>query len=298
MNAPVVVFVYNRPEHTKALFSSLELCKEVERHDLFVFSDAAKTEGTEEQVNNVRLFLHDYAKKSSFKNIKIIEAKSNKGLANSIIDGVTEIIMEYSMAIVLEDDLIVSENFLQFMQECLEFYKNDRTVGAISGFSFPITSKKKCPNTVYKSRTGNSWGWATWKDRWESADWNVQDYKQFKTDKDLKNNFEEQQHGICSMLERQMRGEIDSWAVRWDYSFFRRNLWTIYPYKTRVKNDGFDGSGVHCGKKMQKPIDIQEDWEFVMKKTDKCMDLTRKTSGNNFWFAVKDRLRLLFNKKV
>ncbi len=173
MKAPVLVFTYNRPEHTKELFDSLGRCKGIETHDLYVFSDGAKNADAESKVNAVREYLREISKTSAFKSVTVFEQEKNKGLANSIIDGVTKIINQCGTVSVLEDDLCVADDLLEYMQSCLEYYESDNRVGAISGFSHTLKCKKEDENKVYKSRTGNSWGWATWKNRWDRVDWEV-----------------------------------------------------------------------------------------------------------------------------
>ena len=293
MNAPVLIFVYNRPEHTERLLQSLNACYGADEHDLYIFSDAPKNNAAETKVQMVRKLIKEYSLESSFHKIEIIQSNVNKGLANSIIDGVSKIINQYGTAIVLEDDLIVSNDFLLYMQDALKYYADEQHVGAISGYSVNIGKKrKKIGSNVYKSRTGNSWGWATWVDRWKLADWKVKDYEKFCIDRKARKNFERQQCGIVEMLDRQMRGEIDSWAVRWDYMFFRKGLWTIYPPQTKVANNGFDGSGVHCDKNSRELVQKVDCTKYQMVELDYCVDMTKVTSGNKWMEVIYRRLNV------
>lgn len=291
MKAPVLVFTYNRPEHTRKLFDSLNRCKGVETHDLYVFSDGAKNAAAESQVNAVREYLRKISKTTVFGSITIFEEEKNKGLANSIIDGVTKIIEKYGSAIVLEDDLCIADNFIEYMQSCLDYYESDDEVGAISGFSYSLKCKKGDEDKVYKSRTGNSWGWATWKNRWTQVDWQVTDYSIFKEDVKSRKRFDFQQEGISNMLDRQMEGKIDSWAVRWDYFFFRKGLWTIYPYFSKVVNNGFDGSGIHCDNSQSTEFRELESKSFALLNLPDCKDLTRQTSGYSIDRRIKDCIK-------
>lgn len=277
MKAPVLVFVYNRPEHTKRVLNSLDECYGVEDHDLFIFSDAPKNQASEEMIQCVREMIKEYSLHTRFHQVKIEYSEKNKGLANSIIDGVSKIINQYGTVIVLEDDLIVSKDFLKYMQDALDFYNDEKKVGAISGYSIDFHKKNM---NVYKSHTGNSWGWATWNDRWEMVDWEIDDYKEFQKDVKSRRDFDRQQFGISDMLDRQMRGEINSWAVRWDYTFFKKGLWTIYPARTKVENNGFDGSGVHCGNDHKRKMKDVRDSEYHLIELEKCDDFTCLTSEN------------------
>ncbi len=296
MEAPIIVFVYNRLEHTKRLLEDLNRCLGIEQHDLYIFSDAPKTSAVEAAVGCVREYLRQYKKESLAKTVTVREAEENKGLAKSIITGVTEVINRYGTAIILEDDLRLSNDFLSFMQDCLEYYREDRLVGAISGFSLLPESSQKRRDFVYKSRTGNSWGWATWKEVWNNVDWSVADYDSFKNDKLKRDEFDRQQEGISEMLDRQMQGKIDSWAVRWDYHFYRNKLWTIYPFMTKIANEGFDGTGVHCaaegGSKEQKA----KSGLYTLIPVEECQDLTKKTSGNTLKKMMKKKVKICLRK--
>lgn len=296
MKAPVLVFVYNRLEHTRNLLEKLNACKEIELHDLFIFSDGAKNQTAEDDVKAVRLYLHEFSERSGFRSVKIQEEEKNKGLANSIIDGVSNVINQFGTAIVLEDDLYVTDDFVVFMQEGLEYYATDKCVGAVSGFSFPIKGKQNYIDKVYKSKTGNSWGWATWKDIWNQADWQVIDYSFFKKDRILRGKFDMQQEGISDMLDKQMSGKVDSWAVRWDYYFFKKGLWTIYPYSSKVVNCGFDGSGVHCGVQEGNLKERIREVSYSFQKLAECEDLTKRTSGNTLRIMLKNKIKEILKK--
>ncbi len=296
MKAPILVFTYNRPEHTKNLLSSLSRCKGAETHDLYIFSDGPRNEAAKDMVDAVRAYISKFEKKNVFKSVTVLEEEKNKGLANSIIGGVSKLISQYGTCIVLEDDLYVSDDFIAYMQAGLDYYEKDKNVGAISGFSFPLKCKKDERGGVYKSRTGNSWGWATWKYVWEQVDWRMSDYNSFKADNRSRKRFDAQQSGISEMLDRQMRGELDSWAVRWDYFFFKKGLWTIYPYSSKVINNGFDGSGTHCKNRKTLPIQEVSGMPYEFCALDDCKNLTKQTSGNSMIKEIKYCLKKLLGR--
>lgn len=295
MKAPILVFVYNRLNHTKNLLERLNLCNEAELHDLYIFSDGPKNNSAKESIEIIRGYLQQFSERCNFKSINIREEEHNKGLANSIITGVTNIINQFGIAIILEDDLFVTLNFIEYMQKGLDYYALDERVGAISGFSVPIKCKKDFIGKVYKSKTGNSWGWATWKDIWNQVDWNVKDYEQFKTDKKMRWRFDLQQKDISDMLDRQIRGEIDSWAVRWDYFFFRKGLWTIYPYSSKVVNNGYDGTGVHCGNHKDRKIEKLREESYSFQSWEECENLTHRTSGMTVVEMTKKNIKKILS---
>jgi len=244
--APIVLFVYNRPRHTRQTIDALKKNKLADKSKLFVFSDGFKDSEGKNKVVEVRKYIK---KISGFKKIEIIEREANFGLANSIIDGVTKIINEYGKIIVMEDDLIVSSAFLDYMNNLLDIYKNEKKVFCVTGYNHP-SSLMKIPSEykydIYFNPRAASWSWGTWKDRWNKADWEVEDYGMFKKDKKLQKDFNLGGSDMSNMLKEQMEGKIDSWAIRWCYILFKNNAYCIYPIKSYVNNIGLDGSGVHC----------------------------------------------------
>ncbi len=243
--APIVLFVYDRPEHTRKTVEALKNNSLASESELFIFSDASKNEESLENVKKVREYIKTI---SGFKSVSIKESVKNKGLANSIISGVTEIIDEYGKIIVLEDDLITSVNFLEYMNGALNFYEENRKIWSISAYNLPIEIPENYNKEIYLSPRACSWGWATWKDRWGKNDWEVGDYSQFISDKKQQKLFNRGGNDMVDMLKDQMEGKIDSWAIRWCYSQFKDESYCIYPVVSKVQNIGMDGTGVHCNR--------------------------------------------------
>ncbi|MGF1924198.1 MAG: glycosyltransferase, partial [Bacteroidia bacterium] len=114
--APVALFVYNRPQHTERTIKFLQQNELASESRLFIFSDGPKASEDSLKVQEVR----DYIKSVvGFKSVKIIELAENKGLADSIIAGVTRLTREYGKVIVFEDDLISSPHTLTYFNEAL-----------------------------------------------------------------------------------------------------------------------------------------------------------------------------------
>ncbi len=241
--APIIIFTYRRIiDKTIDTLRSNSLAAD---SDLYIFSDGNKDEKDLEDVEEVRKYLRAI---NGFKNIHIVESSKNKGLANSIIDGVSKVLEKYDQAIVLEDDLIVSSDFLEYMNRALSFYKNDKRIWAISGYGPNLPCLEGFSDDVYLSPRGSSWGWATWQDRWGKVDWEIKDFDHLKRDKHLQNKFNLGGNDMYKMLELQMIGAIDSWATRWFYNQFKHTGYTVYPKKSKIINNGFnDDKAVHTG---------------------------------------------------
>ena len=238
--SPIVLFTYNRPYHTRQTVEALQKNHLAQESQLFIYSDAPKNEETQEQVAKVREYLKTI---NGFKKINIIERNRNFGLANSIIDGVTKIVNEYGKIIVLEDDLITSPYFLQFMNEALELYENEKKVACIHGYIYSI---KNLPETFF-IKGADCWGWATWK-----RAWNVFEQDGKKLLKDIKQTNKQREadfnnsYAYVKMLKDQIKGKNNSWAIRWYISAFLKDMLTLYPGKSLIQNIGHDNQGTHC----------------------------------------------------
>ncbi|MCH5266994.1 MAG: sugar transferase [Lachnospiraceae bacterium] len=246
MYAPVIVFVYCRLEHTQKTLQALNVNELAAETDLYIFADNAKNENNREKVDAVRGYIDQFKQEAAFKSITIIKAEKNKGLANSIISGVTEVIRKHNKAIIVEDDLLTSSSFLTYMNGALDFYEKNPQIGSISAYTYDIDALKEYDKDIYMTYKGECWGWGTWKDRWEKVDWEVKSYQEFYKDRKKRKDFDKLEFGLVHMLDMQMAGKIDSWAVRWVYHLFENHLMTVYPTTSEVINFGFDGSGTHC----------------------------------------------------
>lgn len=238
--APIALFTYNRADHTQRAVESLLQNAEAKDSDLFIFSDGAKNEKAIKGVEDNRKYIHTV---TGFKSVTIVEREKNWGLANSLIAGITDVINKYGRVIVVEDDLILSPYFLQFMNEGLEKYKDDDRVGTINAFVPPI--KEKLPDTYFLYFM-HPWGWATWKRSWDLLNLNTKYLlrkMRFKVKKfNLGGNC-----GSYGNLYCQKVGKVDSWYIRFYASLFLNKKLNLFPKQAMVINGGLDDSGTHCG---------------------------------------------------
>jgi len=214
--------------------------------DLFVFCDGPKNEAnskTHEAIKQVRALVKS---KSWCKTVTVYESESNKGLANSIVEGVTQIVNQFGKIIVLEDDIVTARGFLRYMNEALDLYEHEDNVMHIGSYLPYTNSYKKLPET-FLSRFMSCWGWATWKSSWQRANFDTRElYEQLNNPKvrydfNLEGvlNFHEQ-------LENNINGSIHTWAIKWFASIFLCNGLCLYPSHSLTKNIGFDGTGENC----------------------------------------------------
>lgn len=246
MPIPIALFVYKRTDTLAQTVDSLinnPLSKETE---LFIFSDGWKNDGDRENVLRVREFIQSI---SGFARVNIVEQGHNKGLASSIIDGVTSILQTNDRVIVLEDDLVASKHYLEYMNRLLDYYAPNQEVFSVTGYAYPSRRLKipsSYPYDVYPGYRCDSLGWGTWKDRWNKVDWDISDYQNFMKDPKAQAAFNRGGADLTNMLGLHMDGLIDSWAIRFCYAHFRNSACCIYPVRPLIKHIGFDDNATHA----------------------------------------------------
>jgi hypothetical protein len=291
MPAPVVIFAFNRKAHLEKLVKSLLLNREASETLLFVFCDGQKLP-KDSKVEETQDFVKEI---SGFKSVKKVFRKENIGLARNIISGLNEVFSEYDRAIVLEDDLIVAPGFLDYMNKALDFYA-DKKVFSIAGYTPNIQLPGNYAFSTYPVMRNCSWGWATWKDRWQKVDFEVSDFSTFIADKKQRAKFNEAGSDLWAMLLKQQKGEINSWSIRFCYSGFKAEMPTMYPTKSFVMNNGADGSGTHVGQTskydteiaFENPADFNFCTDFsvnpeIVKKFKKVYDCSILRRCINYW---------------
>ncbi|OIO72226.1 MAG: hemolysin activation protein [Zetaproteobacteria bacterium CG_4_9_14_3_um_filter_49_83] len=240
---PVAFFAYNRPEHTFRALAALSSCRNFEECEFYLYADGPKTDNDRTAVEETRKVLRLWAKEH---NAQIIEQPENLGLARSIASGVTELCKQYGRVVVVEDDLVVSPDFLHFMIRSLDRYEHEDKVMQVGGYT--LSSPLGIKTDAFFLPVTTTWGWGTWQRSWEFFEWTPANLEAAKFDDDWSRLFD--LNGTCSfyaMLEDRMAGRNDSWGILWWYAVSRQKGLVVYPVHSLVWNGGFDGSGIHCG---------------------------------------------------
>ena len=287
--APIVLFVYNRLSHTERTINSLRNNKLAEASELFIYSDYAKNKDSKREVQEVRDYI---TRVNGFKSVTVIFRDKNLGLAESIMDGVTSIVNRYGKVIVLEDDIVTSPFFLKFMNEALDYYKENNKVWHISGWNYPINQDDL--GDVFLWRLMNCWGWATWKNKWsffdKDADFLIKKFKKIDIHEFNLDGFENFWHQVL----QNKKGEINTWAVFWYAIIFKQNGLCLHPTHTFVENIGLDGSGVHCGVNnyLKSELSFKKDivFDIDLQENNIAVDYIKKI------YKKKNSLKSIFNR--
>ena len=291
--APILLFVYNRPEHVRNIIRSLQQNPLAEASELFIYSDQAKNEASISDVKEVRRMIHQI---EGFKSITIVERDENWGLARNIIDGVSSLVNRYGKVIVLEDDLVVAPHFLKFMNDALEVYQDEPKVGHIQACDF--TQDASLPDTFLIKWTG-SWGWATWDRAWKYFNPDGKALLAELERRKLTYTFDfNGKYGYTRMLRRQIQGKNNSWAIRWNASLFLNDILSLNVGKSLVQNEGFDGSGTNCGggnlyasHLYLEPLPVQKITPLIENQFARKAYIQYYARTNSFWAKAIRRIK-------
>lgn len=294
--APIILFVYNRPWHTKQVLEALMKNELADQSTLYIYCDGPKPAASVETIKSIKEVSLVIREKNWCKEVKIIESSKNLGLANSVIRGITEVINKHGKVIVLEDDIITGKYFLKFMNIGLETYKEEDRVFGISGYKYP--SIRKINNSTYFLPLACSWSYAIWSNRWNKINFNANELLEVINQKGFKTKINFGGYNFYQTLVDQSRGSIDTWDIQFYISMFLEDSFFLFPNNSLVENIGFDHSGIHCGrdnffskvKKVNKKIRVDK---LSTELNEEIVNSVRKSFElNNLYEPLSKQLKL------
>lgn len=301
--SPIVFFTYNRPWHTQQVLDSLAENSEAKDSILYIFCDGAKESATEDILNNIATVRKIIKDENRFKQVIISLQDKNKGLANSIIEGVTKVVNIHGKVIVLEDDIFVSKGFLKYMNDALNIYVNEEKVGCIHSWNYNLNMENYRESTFFL-KGADCWGWATWKRAWVQFEPNGVLLLEKIVSNNLQYNFDRRgTHEYVKMLKEQIENKIESWAILWHASLFLNDMFCLHPTRTIVKNIGLDNSGVHCGNSniIQNPIDFIHVQKIKIQEADSFYNSYkdyRDATNSLKKYLIKQKVKNIFKQSI
>lgn len=289
--APIALFVYNRPEHTRKVLSSIQLNKEAKESDLYVFIDGPRNTEDKRKIKEVRNIIEN---NHSCRSIKIVQGHENRGCPAQMIDGITEVCNLHGRAIIIEDDDYISPFFLEYVNRGLDIYEHEDLAMSICGYMYPVG--RLSMQSAFMRGCGN-WGWGTWKRAWD----HFQPDGKKLLDEIIRRKlaYEFNYKGTdykLRMLKRQIKGEIQSFAIRWYASCFLRGGLTLYPGKSLVQNIGFDNSGTNTYRSTK--YDTELSMQPVLEFPEKVEENEEMISATVKWLRRKNHLYIKLYERV
>lgn len=246
--APIALFVYNRPAHTKKVVEGILANPEAKDSVLYIFADGPKENASAEnlaKIAQVREYIHTI---KGFKEVIIDESEKNRGLAPATIRAMTMVLNKHDRVIMIEDDDYPSPYFLAYENECLEKFKDDKRVWYIVGYCDTKEVKPCECDDVFMTDCGSSWGFGTWRRCWEKTIWDIDDLRGLFQHKSVVYGFNNYGGPYSSeIMIALLNGRNSSWSIRFGFASYLNKGLAIMPNKSLIVNIGFDGTGTHCG---------------------------------------------------
>ena len=238
----IVVYAFNRPEHLAQTLQHLQEALGVNQIPLYFFIDGPRNDKDKSKIAEVQKLIEGFSHPLK----KVHASVENFGLRNSVIGGLNRVFEEAETAMVLEDDICIHPEFINFHKLCLKNYSNQRNVFSISAYVIPQVGKECeyiAKEELFLAQRASSWGWSTWANRWKMAVWD----NKVIASKYLKQPLAYHRSGgdKIRMLHNELLGKSHSWAIIWDFNHFMNQAYGLYPNRSLVKNVGLDDSGTH-----------------------------------------------------
>ena len=233
---PVCFITFNRPDVTEQAF---ECIREAAPKVLYHVSDAAR-EGNEEEARKVaecREYVDDHCDWDC-RLIKVY-ADENMGCKNRVYTGISHVLEREKYCIIIEDDILPSQDFFPYCEELLKMYEDDPRVMMVSGINLVRSHILDKPYTF--SCFPGIWGWATWARAWKEYDPDVSDWPQRKADGSLVGIFGKKRYFFHKRdIESVYTKKKDTWDIQWDYCRHVHGGLGIVPRENMIRNIGFD----------------------------------------------------------
>jgi hypothetical protein len=239
---PLAVFAYNRARHLERTLAALTVCPGLEQCDVRIFCDGSRGPVDETAIGEARRVAHTWA---GTHGATVEERPRNLGLARSIITAVTALCEERGRVIVVEDDLVVAPPFVRYMLDGLDRFEAVPDVYQIAGYMFQARHPPT-PESFFLPMV-TTWGWATWRRAWAGVDWTAAGALEKLQDQQVRRAFDlDGSYPYTEVLRARLEGQNQSWGILWWWHVFSRGGVSLFPARTLVANEGFDGTGYHC----------------------------------------------------
>jgi len=294
--SPIIVFAFIRLDTLKQTIEALKKNDLASESDLFIFIDGARNQADINLITKV----YEYCSTiDGFKSVRIKKSEQNFGLDESEVAGISEIIERFGKVIVLEDDIVTTPNFLQYMNQALNYYEKQQKIFSIAAYGLTIDKPKKYSGDVYLYDRNCSWGWGTWLDRWKTVDWNLSDWDTFSLDRKSIKAFNRGGSDMFRMLKKAKEGG-NMWDIKFSYAQFKQNKFTVFPFLSKSQNIGFKNElSTHTKEKFMR-FKTNEDTELSKKFAFiSDFELNEKIHKQVYWFhSFWYRLYAFIRRKI
>lgn len=297
--APILVVGFNRPLMIRETLTNLMACNEVDKHEIYICVDGPRSKDDAPKVEEVLRTIREVCGRRSLLP-KIMQRETNLGGVKNMRRAIDEVLGVHGRVIIIEDDILVSRTFLQYMEAGLRHFQNDRRVWAINGYlDFKFRVPKKWPAGYFFAPRHSAWGWATWKSRWEEVDFDLTDWSEKRKDLSFCGELKKAGGDIVTMLDAQAAGELNAWDVQCTYYMRKNGMYTIRPRMSLTKNNGFGTQCEHCANpalcySKQEYFDFLPSFGNAVDPDPAMIDVFTNSMSRTVFQRVADRLRRMY----
>jgi hypothetical protein len=254
---PIAIVAYNRPGHLARLLASIERCRGFEGRCVRVFADGLGKSTDEEAWQKTRELAREWSEKTG---AECVFFERNHGVADAIYRATSRMCAEHGRALILEDDLVLHPDALEFHAMCLDRYADDGRVFQVSGHQWLDFRRERGRSPIALPMT-TTWGWSTWRRAWEGFDMEqaLEAGRKFTPEQIAAFNLGGA-YDYYAIFKGRAVGDNHSWGILWYVHAFLAGGVTIYPSFSLIRNEGFDNSGVHCTEESSVPLLDVADW--------------------------------------
>ena len=249
--SPIIFFAFNRPEHTLRSLKALQANPLADRSLLYIYCDGPRPGETTEGVERIEQVRRIAASDQWCGEVVLEFRETNFGLGKGLPAGISEVLESQDRIIVVEDDVVVSPGFLEYMNAALDLYADDERVMHVSAFTSRVEMPADHSETTYFYNHTTCWGWGTWRRAWRHF---TQDGARLMREIDASGRRGyinlDNGHEYYWALKYLDEGRSQDWNCYWHVVVSLRGGHCLHPVKSLTDNIGFDGSGAQCSAEM------------------------------------------------
>ncbi|MEM4181815.1 MAG: hypothetical protein QXX68_01520 [Candidatus Pacearchaeota archaeon] len=239
LTTPVLFLIFNRLETTKKVFGEIRKAKPTK---LYIAADGPRNEEEKKKTDAVRKYVLSHIDWPC--KVKTLFREKNLGCRIASNKAISWVLNLEDRCMVLEDDTIPSKTYFRFMQEILEYYKNNEKIMSVGGVNF--LKRVNISESYFFSKVHTS-GTGIWRRSWQKQDLDVKRYLEIEKSNELYKyipNIIERvlwKKRVKDMLSR----KVDSWGYAFQIAHFINRGLCVIPKVNLIKNIGFDEEATH-----------------------------------------------------
>lgn len=283
VSTPVLIMTLCRYEHFRRCVESLKQNPYAKDTELYIGVDYPLKESHWDGYNRICAYLDKGI--DGFKEVHIRKWDRNLGALENYCRMRKLIFEQFDRFIYSEDDNEFSYNYLEYMNKAMVAYENDSSVLAVSGYMYPIDLMDTSGNILFLDMYFSAFGKGVYKRTEDlfaeniNMDTFMKMYRNTEKMWQLRrisvNQYCNFVKGMVGYIPDLMRGsDIRRCDLSYGLYMFFHDYKMVFPQMSKVRNWGYDGSGINCTSQVTVKTDIKQgaayyrNYDFSMQEID------------------------------